>query len=89
LTEGKFSFPIIHAVQHSPPGNTQLLDILALKTEDAQLKDFVVNYMRNVTETFEYTEGVLKRLNHEAMAEIAVFGVPNPLLNALLEKLAA
>jgi geranylgeranyl diphosphate synthase type 3 len=60
-----------------------------MKTEDVQLKDFAVDYMRNVTKTFEYTESVLARLNQEAMAEIAMFGVPNPLLNALLEKLMA
>jgi hypothetical protein len=45
--------------------------------------------MRNTTKTFEYTEGVLKSLNQEAKAEIAGFELPNPLLNALLEKLAA
>jgi hypothetical protein len=60
-----------------------------MKTEDVQLKDYVVDYMRNVTKTFEYTESVLARLNQEVMAEIAVFGLPNPLLNALLKKLAA
>jgi geranylgeranyl diphosphate synthase type 3 len=59
-----------------------------MKTEDVQLKDFAVDYMRNVTKTFGYTENVLARLDQEAMAEIAMFGVPNPLLNALLKKLA-
>lgn len=65
------------------------MDILALKTEDNALKDFVVGYMRDVTKTFEYTEGVLRKLNGEARAEMRKFGAENPLLSGLLDKLAA
>ncbi|QDS74816.1 hypothetical protein FKW77_002380 [Venturia effusa] len=89
LTEGKFSFLIIHAIQHSPRGDTKILDILALKTEDDALKDFVVDYMRNVTKTFAYTERVLRKLDGEARAEMKLFGERNLLLERLLDKLAA
>ncbi|TID14747.1 terpenoid synthase [Venturia nashicola] len=89
LTEGKFSFPIIHAIQNSAPGDTRILEILALKTEDDALKDFVVDYMRDVTKTFEHTEGVLRRLDEEAREEMKRFKEENLLLGGLLDKLAA
>jgi hypothetical protein len=59
-----------------------------MKTEDVELKDFVVDYMRNVTKTFDYTEGVIKKLHRESLAEMDEIRVPNPLLVALLGKLA-
>lgn len=80
---------IIHAIQNSPPNDTRILDILALKTEDDALKDFVVDYMRKVTKTFEYTEGVLRKLDEEARTEMRLFGKENLLLSGLLDKLAA
>src|SRR6266852_1187611 len=39
LTEGKFSFPIIHSIR-ARPENMQLLNILKQKTEDEQVKRY-------------------------------------------------
>ncbi|KAI4150687.1 MAG: hypothetical protein L6R39_002202, partial [Caloplaca ligustica] len=37
LTEGKFSFPIIHAIRQTP-GNKELINILRMKTQDEEVK---------------------------------------------------
>ncbi|KAK7754265.1 geranylgeranyl pyrophosphate synthetase [Diatrype stigma] len=60
LTEGKFSFPIIHSIR-SDPNNLQLLNILKQKTTDAEVKRYAIRYMES-TGSFEYTRRVLEVL---------------------------
>ncbi|KAH6631122.1 geranylgeranyl pyrophosphate synthetase [Chaetomium sp. MPI-SDFR-AT-0129] len=57
LTEGKFSFPVIHSIR-SAPGNMQLLNILRQKTENEEVKRYAVKYMES-TGSFAYTREVL------------------------------
>ncbi|KAI3333541.1 isoprenoid synthase domain-containing protein [Ustulina deusta] len=57
LTEGKFSFLIIHSIRANPL-NQQLLNILKQKTTDDTVKRYAVNYMES-TGSFEYTSKVL------------------------------
>ena len=57
LTEGKFSFPVIHSIR-SDPSNLQLLNILGQKTSDAEVKRYAVAYMQR-TGSFEYTRQVV------------------------------
>ncbi|KAL1842008.1 hypothetical protein VTJ49DRAFT_6174 [Mycothermus thermophilus] len=57
LTEGKFSFPVIHSIR-SNPGDMQLLNILRQKTENEEVKRYAVAYMES-TGSFEYTRRVL------------------------------
>ncbi|RYP37470.1 hypothetical protein DL767_002943 [Monosporascus sp. MG133] len=64
LTEGKFSFPIIHSIR-SDPGNLQLLNILKQKTTDLEVKRYAVKYMES-TGSFEYTRRVLEVLIERA-----------------------
>ena len=64
LTEGKFSFPVIHSIR-SNPSNMQLLNILKQKTEDEQVKRYAVAYMES-TGSFEYTRKVIKVLVERA-----------------------
>jgi geranylgeranyl diphosphate synthase, type III len=64
LTEGKFSFPIIHAIR-AEPGNLQLLNILKQKTDDEQVKRYAVSYMEG-TGSFEYCRKVLSTLMERA-----------------------
>lgn len=59
LTEGKFSFPIIHSIR-SDTNNKEIINILKQKTTDYTLKKYAVDYMRNSTSSFEYTKNVLK-----------------------------
>lgn len=60
LTEGKFSFPIIHSIR-AKPENMQLLNILKQKTDDEQVKRYAVTYMEG-TGSFEYCRKVLATL---------------------------
>jgi geranylgeranyl diphosphate synthase type 3 len=69
LTEGKFSFPIIHAIR-SDPRNTILLNILKQKTEKEEVKKFAVSYMRE-RGSFEYARDALRVLDEKAREEIA------------------
>ncbi|VVT55615.1 uncharacterized protein SAPINGB_P004668 [Magnusiomyces paraingens] len=58
ITEGKFSFPIIHSIR-AAPGNKELLNILKQKTKDVSLKTYAVEYMERATNTFAHTRAVL------------------------------
>lgn len=60
LTEGKFSFPIIHSIR-SDPDNLQLINILRQKTSDVQVKRYAIAYMDR-TGSFKYTRRVLESL---------------------------
>lgn len=64
LTEGKFSFPVIHSIR-SDPGNLQLINILKQRTSDEEVKRYAVKYMES-TGTFEYTLKVLDVLIQRA-----------------------
>ncbi|KAH7010647.1 geranylgeranyl diphosphate synthase [Microdochium trichocladiopsis] len=57
LTEGKFSFPIIHSIR-SDESNPLLLNILKQKTADVEVKRRAVKYMQG-TGSFDYTKKVL------------------------------
>lgn len=57
LTEGKFSFPVIHSIRYDP-GNLQLINILKQRTENDEVKRYAVKYMEG-TGSFEYTRQVL------------------------------
>jgi geranylgeranyl diphosphate synthase, type III len=57
LTEGKFSFVIIHSIR-ARPDDRQLINILKQKTQDDAVKRYAVDYMQT-TGSFEYTKKVL------------------------------
>ncbi|KAK3373437.1 isoprenoid synthase domain-containing protein [Lasiosphaeria ovina] len=64
LTEGKFSFPVIHSIR-SNPTNLQLLNILKQKTSNEEIKRYAVAYMES-TKSFEYTRKVIATLIERA-----------------------
>ncbi|KAI1122183.1 terpenoid synthase [Nemania abortiva] len=64
LTEGKFSFLIIHSIRANPR-NMQLLNILKQKTKNVEVKRYAVEYMES-TGSFEYTKKVLDILIERA-----------------------
>jgi geranylgeranyl diphosphate synthase, type III len=70
LTEGKFSFPIIHSIR-SDPSNLQLINILKQKTRDEEVKRYAVSYMEKMG-SFEYCRKVIKELKSKALAMIDV-----------------
>jgi len=64
LTEGKFSFPIIHSIR-AKPDDLQLLNILKQKTTNEEVKRYAVRYMEE-TGSFEYSRKVLETLVERA-----------------------
>ena len=86
LTEGKFSFPIIHAVL-TRPGDTRLLNILRQRTEDVDVKRHAVQWMVE-TGSIAYTRATLRTLKDDVMNDIELLG-GHPRLAALLNKLDA
>jgi len=84
LTEGKFSFPIIHAIR-THPHDTQVLSILRQRTEDVDVKRYCVKHMRQLGSE-EYTRGVLVQLEARVVEEIAKLG-DNPHLTHLVAEL--
>ena len=68
LTEGKFSFPVIHSIR-SHPSNTQLINILKQKTQDDEVKKYAVKYMES-TGSFDYSKKVVAELKTKAVTLI-------------------
>lgn len=66
LTEGKFSFPVIHSI-HARPNNQELLHILSLKTTEFEIKQHAVKYLES-TGSFEYTRQAISLLLVKARA---------------------
>ena len=69
LTEGKFSFPVIHSIRANPE-NLQLVNILKQKTENEQVKRYAVSYMES-TGSFEYCRKILSELTDRAKKLVA------------------
>ena len=70
LTEGKFSFLIIHSI-NSNPDNQQLLNILRQRSEEESVKKYAVEYIRS-TGSFDYCQERLASLLHEAKMMVNV-----------------
>ena len=68
LTEGKFSFPVIHSIR-SNPQNLQLINILKQKSNDEKVKEYAVSYMES-TGSFDYCKVTLKNLIEKASVMI-------------------
>ncbi|KAI9268747.1 geranylgeranyl pyrophosphate synthase [Sporodiniella umbellata] len=79
LTEGKFSFPIIHSIR-SDPSSQQLLNILKQKSESAELKEYALQLLEE-TNTFDYCRNFINKLEQEIRQEIDSLGG-----NEILEK---
>ena len=68
ITEGKFSFPLIHAVRAAK--DATLLTMLQQHTQDPALKQQAVAYMQDVTNSFAYTRDVWQALHTQTRTEI-------------------
>ncbi|XP_037637261.1 geranylgeranyl pyrophosphate synthase [Sebastes umbrosus] len=85
LTEGKFSFPTIHAIW-SRPESTQVQNILRKRTENMDIKRYCVDYLEKVG-SFAYTRQTLRDLEVEVYRLIGEFG-GNPQLESLVKHLS-
>jgi geranylgeranyl diphosphate synthase type 3 len=85
LTEGKFSFPMVHAIKSHPEDPT-LINILRQKPKNVEIKKFAVDLMEKKG-SFAYTLDVLHRLDRETRQETLRLG-QNLYLIQLLDALA-
>lgn len=83
LTEGKFSFPIVHGVR-ADRSNRQVLNVLQKRPATPTLKKHTIAYLRDRTKSFDYTVGVLKKLEGQTRDEIARLG-GNPGLEKIMD----
>lgn len=84
LTEGKFSFPIIHAVNNKQY-DREILNILKQRTNDIEVKKYCVHLLEKAG-SFEYTRNVLNKLKAEIQQEVNNLG-PNKYMDAILNEL--
>ncbi|XP_041108819.1 geranylgeranyl pyrophosphate synthase isoform X1 [Polyodon spathula] len=85
LTEGKFSFPTIHAIWTCPE-STQVQNILRQRTENVDIKRYCVDYLEKVG-SFAYTRQTLRELEAESYRLIKDLG-GNPELESLMQQLS-
>ena len=64
LTEGKFSYPIIHAIR-ADTTNRQLINILKQKPTEAEVKKYAVEYMERMG-SFEHCRRAIRELVERA-----------------------
>jgi len=86
LTEGKFSFPIVHGVRANP-SNRQVLNILQKRPTTPTLKKHVIGYLANSTHSFTYTLSVMDTFRNKVIGEIERLG-GNSRLDAIVELLS-
>lgn len=84
LTEGKFSFPIIHAIR-SRPDDRQVIHILRQRTRDVEVKRYCITLLEKFG-SFEYTRDTLIQLDRDARDEVERLG-GNPHMEAILDEL--
>jgi geranylgeranyl diphosphate synthase type 3 len=86
ITEGKFSFPISHAMWIDDPRKAEILRILKSKTTDDQVKAHVVQCLEE-SGSFEYTRQTMRDLYVRARSLLDSIPRQNPAVEALVEKL--
>ncbi|KAF8524397.1 terpenoid synthase [Hysterangium stoloniferum] len=86
LTEGKFSFPVVHSVREDT-SNRRVLNVLQKRPRTPTTKRYVVDYMRDQTKSFDYTIQVLNNIERQARAEIERLG-GNSALMAIIDALS-
>ncbi|CAL7947129.1 unnamed protein product [Xylocopa violacea] len=84
LSEGKFNFLIVHAIQ-TTAGGIQVMNILKQRTNDIELKRHCINLLKKCG-SYAYTGTVLEELDKQARDEIARLG-GNPVLIKVLDDL--
>ncbi|KAF9428600.1 geranylgeranyl pyrophosphate synthetase [Podila epigama] len=85
LTEGKFSYPIIHSIR-ADPSSRKLLNILKQKPKDDALKRHAVKIMEG-TQSFQYCRQQLILYEAKVRAEIKRLG-GNSRLDMIMDRLS-
>jgi len=78
LSEGKFSFPIVHSIR-ADKTNRQVLNVLQKRPSTPTTKSHIIHYMDDHTKSFSYARSVLRLLQGQAREEIKRLGGNEPL----------
>lgn len=89
LEEGKFSFPVIHAIRNDPSETGWMLDRLRKRPTDECSKREAVEYMTSVTQSMDYTKTTVEGLMHELRVALAELGPRNIAFEEILAKIVA
>lgn len=84
LTEGKFSFPVIHAIR-SHPEDSQVFNILRQRTTDVDVKRHCVKLLEKYG-SFEHTRQVLLDIDKSAREEVKKLG-DNEMMISVIDSL--
>jgi geranylgeranyl diphosphate synthase type 3 len=84
LTEGKFSFPMIHCIR-SNPDDHRLLNVLRQRTEDVEIKRYAQRLLKE-SGSLSYTRQRCREIKASIVDQVEAFG-GNPRLLQLLEVL--
>ncbi|KAK7077987.1 Geranylgeranyl pyrophosphate synthase [Halocaridina rubra] len=84
LTEGKFSFPVIHAIK-SFPEDQQIINIIRQRPKDLEVKRYCVSLLEKFG-SLEHTKETMWKLQNDARREITRLG-GNPHLEGVLDEL--
>ena len=86
LTEGKFSFPVSHAMWINDPRKSEILRILKTKTTDDDVKGYVVQCLIE-SGSLKYTRQAVEGLYERA--QTLLDGIPqrNTAIEALINKM--
>jgi geranylgeranyl diphosphate synthase type 3 len=83
LTEGKFSFPVIHCIRTNTEGRgSRLQSILKQKTEDLDVKRYAQKLMRD-SKSLQYTWEQCNNLYEEIVIIVKELGGNEPLMHLL------
>lgn len=85
LTEGKFSFPIIHCIRSGGGDSSaaaQLLSVLKQRTDDVEVKRYAQRLMFDAG-SLRYTREKCTRLKEEIVKQIEELGGNDPLLSVI------
>jgi geranylgeranyl diphosphate synthase type 3 len=86
LTEGKFSFPVSHAMWTDNARKGEILRILRSKTTENTVKSYVVQCL-DKSGSLEYTRAALEDLHERAKILLAEIPQQNTAAEALFDKL--
>jgi geranylgeranyl diphosphate synthase, type III len=90
LTEGKFSYPIIHSIRYNSVENKEkiekLMSILKERTNDINRKQEAIRILQT-NGSFEFTIKILQQIKSDIFDELKTFNNGNPYLEKLLVEL--
>ncbi|KAI9155922.1 geranylgeranyl pyrophosphate synthetase [Blastocladiella emersonii ATCC 22665] len=81
IEEGKFSYPMIHAIR-ATPHDRKLLNILKQRPTDRALKEYALELLRE-TGSLEFTRRALCEMDSEVSGQVKRLG-GNPMIEAIL-----